>query len=116
MNAFGYWYGQICKKKVIVNARWDFNDSLDRCLERIKNVDIVSIGVLASGLKRGYNQKLFEQGLRHLIVNKSIKRIILYGTGNYRFLDEFFNDPLIEVREYECRTHKAHRRKLNEIK
>lgn len=116
MNAFGYWYGQICNKKVIVNARWDFVDSFDYCFDGIKDGDIVSIGILASGLKHKENQVFFKQGLEHLISNKSIKKFILYGSGNYDFLKEFFNNPNLEIREYECRTHRAYRRKLNEIK
>ncbi len=116
MNAFGYWYGQICNKKVIANARWDFDDSFDYCFDGIKSGDIVSIGILASGLKSKENRELLEQGLKHLITTKSIKKIILYGSGNYRFLDWLFDDPNLEVQEYECRTHKAYRRKKNEIK
>lgn len=116
MNAFGYWYGQICNKKVIANARWDFDDSFDYCFDGIKSGGIVSIGILASGLKHKENQVLFKQGLEHLISNKSIKKFILYGSGNYDFLKEFFNNPNLEICEYECRTHRAYRRKLNEIK
>ena len=116
MNAFGYWYGQICKKKVIANARWGFGDSFDYCFDGIKDGDIVSIGILASGLKHKTNQRAFELGLRHLIATKSIKKIILYGSSNYRFLDWLFDNPDLEIREYECRTHKAYRRKINEIK
>lgn len=116
MNAFGYWYGQICKKKVIASARWGFEDSFSYCFDGIKEGDIVSIGILASGLQSKVNQELFERGLNHLITAKSIKKIILYGSGNYRFLDNFFDDSNLETREYECRTHKAFRRKLDEIK
>ncbi len=114
MNAFGYWYGQICKKKVIANARWGFDGSFDYCFDGIRSGDIVSIGILASGLKHKVNRELFKRGLRRLVESKSIKRIVLYGSGNYRFLDEFFSDPDIEIKEYECRTHKAYRRKKNE--
>lgn len=115
MNAFGYWYGQICKRKVIANARWDFSDSFGYCFDGIRDGDIVSIGILAGGLKNKIYHHVFERGLKHLVVNKSIRKIILYGSGNYRFMDKFFDNPNIEIREYECRTHRAYRRKRNEI-
>lgn len=116
INAFGYWYGQICKKKVIANARWGLSDSFDYSFDGIKDGDIVSIGILASGLKYKINHQLFQQGLKYLIKEKSIKKIILYGSGNYRFMDCFFHDPNLEIREYECRTHKAYRKNRYEIK
>ncbi len=114
MNAFGYWYGQICKRKVIVNARWDFSDSFDSCFDGIREGDIISIGILAGGLKNKIYHHIFERGLKYLVMSKSIRKIILYGSGNYRFMDKFFDNPNIEIREYECKTHRAFRRKRNE--
>ena len=38
----------------------------------------------------------------------------MYGSGNYRFMDKFFDNPSLEIKEYECKTHRAYRRKKNE--
>lgn len=80
MNAFGYWYGTICKKKVINNARWGTEETFHYCFDGIRDGDIVAIGTVGSGLNSIINRPIFENGLRKLIVEKHIRFLIIYGS------------------------------------
>lgn len=88
MNAFGYWYGILCGKNVIVNARWDYENSFNYCFDGIKEGDIVAIGTVASQLKQKKNYERFEVGLRELINTKHPKALIIVGTINIPIFNE----------------------------
>ena len=80
MYAFGYWYGSICGKNVIVQARWDYEDSFPYCFDGIREGDMVAIGTLASGLRKKENRQRFEVGLRELVSQKHPSVLIVVGT------------------------------------
>lgn len=88
MYAFGYWYGTICKKNVIVQARWDYEDSFSYCFDGIKEGDMVCIGTVASGLKKLENRERFEIGLKELIKLKHPPILIIIGTINIPIFKE----------------------------
>lgn len=82
MNAFGYWYGTLCGKRVINQARWDYQDSFSYCFDGIRKGDAVAIGTVASGLKEGQNKERFEEGLKELIRTKHPSALLIYGGTN----------------------------------
>lgn len=88
MNAFGYWYGSLCGKKVIVNARWNYKKSFDYCFDGIKEGDMIAIGTVASELRKTINHERFEFGLRQLVNTKHPKTLIVVGTINVPIFKE----------------------------
>lgn len=88
MYAFGYWHGTICRKNVIVQARWDYKDSFSYCFDGIKEGDMVCIGTVASGLKKLENRERFEIGLKELIRLKHPSILIIIGTINIPIFKE----------------------------
>lgn len=72
--------GQICGKKVIANARWNFRESFKYCFDGIKeNEEIVAIGTVGSNLRRSESRYRFLCGLEELVRIKRPKKIIVYG-------------------------------------
>lgn len=110
MNVFGYWYGQICGKKVIVNARWNYRESFPYCFDGIReNEDVITIGTVGSNLKQEESRYRFLCGLEELIKVKKPKKIIIYGglpswVSNQDFLKG------IEIVRFQSRTDKKYRR------
>ncbi len=114
MNAFGYWYGKLCHKNVIVNCRADFSTDYEYCFDGIRNDEsIVAIGTVASGLREKANQKIFLDWIVRFIEMKRPKSLIIYG-----FLPKDIRDAVsnmgVDVRMYESRTNKDLRRWRNE--
>lgn len=81
MRAFGYWYSTL-GSAVTNNVRWGDNDTFDRCFDGISRKSIVSIGTVASGLRRSENRKLFESGFAKLLEVLKPHTIIVYGSDN----------------------------------
>lgn len=88
MYAFGYWYGILCQKKVIAQARWDYPESFSYCFDGIREGDMVAIGTIASGLKEKENRERFEQGLKELIRAKHPSALLIYGGINLPIFKE----------------------------
>ena len=114
MNAFGYWYGKLCHKNVIVNCRADFSSSYEYCFDGIRNNEsIIAIGTVASGLREKSKQKTFLDWIIKFINLKRPKSIIIYG-----FLPKEIRKAItnlnVEVYVYESRTNKDLRRWRNE--
>lgn len=110
MNAFGHWYGQICGKKVIVNARWNYRESFSYCFDGIKeNEIIVAIGTVGSNLKRVESYYRFINGLEELIKSKKPKKIIIYGGLPVSILNQTFLKN-IEIIRFQSKTDKAFKR------
>ena len=98
MYAFGYWYGTICHKNVIVQARWDYEDSFSYCFDGIREGDMVCIGTIASGLKRLENRKRFEDGLKELIRLKHPPILIIIGSINIPIFKELEAQGIKNIR------------------
>lgn len=80
MNAFGHWYGRICGKKVIVNARWNFRESFSYCFDGIREGEgAVAIGTVGSDLRISESRYRFMCGLEELVKVKKPKKILVYG-------------------------------------
>lgn len=79
MYAFGHWYGTLCRKNVIVQARWDDEDSFSYCFDGIREGDMVAIGTVASGLREKESGERFERGLKELIRRKRPSALLVYG-------------------------------------
>ena len=110
MNAFGYWYGRLCHKSVIVNCRADFSSDYEYCFDGIRDGEsMVAIGTVASGLREKRNRKVFIDGIINFIQLKRPESLIVYG-----FLpDEIrkaISDMDVAVHAYEARTNKDLRR------
>lgn len=104
MNAFGYWYGEICGKRVIANARWNGPESFDYCFDGIREGEsIVAIGTVASGLRSRENWSYFREGLELLIEAKKPKALLIYGSAPEGIFDPV-RERGIEVVRYLSRT------------
>lgn len=83
MRAYGYWYGTLCKKEVINNARWGTEETYDYCFDGIEENSIVAIGTVGGSPYKLINRERFEKGLLELIKRKHPSCIIVYGSANY---------------------------------
>lgn len=88
MRAFGYWYGTLLGHAVINNVRWGTEETFEYCFDGIPKNSIVSIGTVASGLKRLCNRKMFETGFKKMLEVLQPYTIIIYGSDQYSFFDE----------------------------
>lgn len=98
MYAFGYWYGVICRKKVMTQARWDYKESFSYCFDGIREGDMVAIGTVASGLKEKENRERFEEGLRELIKRKHPSALLIYGGTNSPIFKELEKEGVRIIR------------------
>ena len=67
---------------MINNVRWGEKDTFGWCFDGIPHNDIVSIGTVASGLKKSENRRLFEPGFFKMIEVLNPHTIIIYGSDN----------------------------------
>lgn len=61
MRAYGYWYGTLCKKEVINNARWGTEETYDYCFDGIEENSIVAIGTVGGSPYKLINRERFEK-------------------------------------------------------
>lgn len=93
MRAFGQWL--ISNNiTVINNVRWGTIETWDYCFDGIPYGSIVSIGTVASGLKKLENRPLFEDGLRKLVDLIHPSTIIVYGSSKYSVFDELSKEGI----------------------
>ena len=86
MRAFGYWYGTF-GGEVINNVRWGTEETFQYCFDGISQKSIVSIGTVASGLRKSENRELFESGFAKLLEVLKPHTIIVYGSDNLPCFD-----------------------------
>lgn len=114
MNAFGYWYGKLCHKNVIVNCRADFSSNYEYCFDGIQNDEsMIAIGTVASELRKKSNQKIFLNWIVKFIRLKRPKSIIIYGFLPNE-IKKAFLDLNVKIYVYEARTNKDLKRWKNE--
>lgn len=65
--------------KVLVNARWTYENSFEFCFAGIEEGSIVAVGSYGCSKKRT-DKKMFDNGLNELIIRVKPKTIIIYGT------------------------------------
>jgi hypothetical protein len=83
MRAFGYWYGKICKKKIINNVRWGTKETYKFCFDGIPKNSIVAIGTVGGSPFKILDRKRFEEGLYYMVKKLNPCVIIVYGSANY---------------------------------
>jgi len=99
MNAFGYWYGSLCGRNVIVNVRWNDVSSFDFCFDGIRyGESMVAIGTVASNLKAKISWDYFSVGLKELVQRKRPKAIIVYGAMPKEIFDPVLKSGIALVR------------------
>ena len=82
MRAFGFWLGSQ-GISVINNVRWGTEETWDYCFDGIPYNSIVSIGTVASGIKKLENRPDFEVGLFKMVEVLNPHTIVVYGSANY---------------------------------
>ena len=82
MRTYDYW---ILRKglPVIYNVRWGTEETWQYCFDGIPAGCMVSIGTVASGIKKKVNRQLFVAGLFEMVKRISPHTIIVYGSSNY---------------------------------
>ena len=103
MRAFGYWYGTLCKKKIINNVRWGTKETYKYCFDGIPKNSIVAIGTVGGSPSKLKDRKRFEEGLDEMIRVLRPYAIIIYGSANYLCFDKL-KDQGIEIYSYPSRT------------
>lgn len=98
MYAFGYWYGTLCQKKVIVQARWDYSESVSYCFDGILEGYRVAIGTVASWLKEKEKRESFEHGLKELVKKKYPSALLIYGGTNSPVFGELEKEGMRIIR------------------
>lgn len=106
MNAFGYWIGSL-GIPVISNCRWGTEETWDYCFDGNPRNSIVSIGSVASGIRRLRNRPLFEAGLFEMVKVLRPHTIVVYGSANYRFFDTLRSRG-IQIVSYPSKTSQAY--------
>lgn len=103
MRAFGYWYGTLCNKKVISNARWGTEETYKFCFNGIPQNSIIAIGTVGGSPFRLIDRKRFEEGLDEMVKILKPYAIIIYGSANYSCFDKL-KDQDIKIYSYPSRT------------
>lgn len=114
MRAFGYWYGTICKKKVINNIRWGDEETYSYCFDGIEKGTTVCIGSIASGLKEKVNRQMFNDGIKQIIDRIEPKIILVYGSINYPIFKQI-EQKGIKVVEFKSKTAKYFERRNKDV-
>ena len=78
----GRWFG-VNEISVINNVRWGTEETWEYCFDGIPYNSIVSIGTVASGIKKLENRPGFEKGLFKMVECLNPHTIIVYGSANY---------------------------------
>ena len=113
MNTFGYWYGVLCKKKVIPNVRWNEPSSFMFCFDGIRNDEsMVAIGTVGSSLKYRSSHDNFSWGYEYLIDEKHPKAILIYGGIPEKFR-EYAEKNSVKILRYPSKTERHFRRAKN---
>ena len=73
---------------VIHNVRWGTSETWSYCFDGIPINGIIAIGVVASGIHKIENRKVFKDGLMKAIELLKPHTIIIYGSDNYDLFDE----------------------------
>lgn len=103
MRAFGYWYGTLCKKKVINNVRWGTRETFNFCFDGIPKNSIIAIGTVGGSPFKLIDRERFENGLLVMMKKLSPKTIIIYGSAKYRCLKELSHNG-VKIYEFTSRT------------
>lgn len=103
MRAFGYWYGVLCKKKVINNVRWGDKETWDYCFDGIPKNSIIAIGTVGGSPRKIANRNRFEAGFDELIRRLEPTAIIVYGSSNYSCFEKA-KETGIKVYEFQSST------------
>lgn len=103
MRAYGFWYGTLCKKEVINNLRWGFEDSYDYCFDGIEDDTIVAIGTVGGSPRKLEDKKRFENGLFKFAEEHHPKCIIVFGSCNYDCFNKL-REKGIKILHYESKT------------
>ena len=93
MRAFGRWLSAN-SIPVINNVRWGTEETWDYCFDGIPYNSIVSIGTVASGIRKLENRPLFEIGLQKMIEVLHPHTIIVYGSSNYKCFEQVSNSGI----------------------
>lgn len=72
---------------MINNVRWGTEETFQYCFDGIPQKSIVSIGTVASGLRKPENRELFESGFAKLLEVLQPHTIIVYGSDNLPCFD-----------------------------
>ena len=94
----------------IHNVRWGTKETWKYCFDGIPKGSVVSIGTIASGLRKCENRKLFENGFRKMLEVIEPKAIIIYGSSNYSIINEAKTKG-IKVVSFESKTSLAFKKK-----
>ena len=105
MRAFGYWAGTM-GIQVINNVRWGARETWRYCFAGIPKHTVVSIGAVASGLRKIDNRPLFDDGFNAMIEILKPTVVIVYGSVNYEPIKRL-KDLGIEVLQFESEMSKA---------
>ena len=85
MRAFGCWMNAL-GIPVINNVRWGTYETWSYCFSGIPRESTVAIGSVASGIRKLSNRPLFEEGLKKMVSVIKPRRILIYGSANYPFI------------------------------
>lgn len=105
MRAFGYWAGTM-GIQVINNVRWGARETWRYCFAGIPRHTAVSIGPVASGLRKIDNRPLFDDGFNAMIEILKPTVVIVYGSANFESIKRL-KDLGIEVLQFDSETSKA---------
>lgn len=103
MRAFGYWYGTLCKKKIINNVRWGTKETYKYCFDGIPKNSIVAIGTVGGSPSKLKDRKRFEEGLNEMVRVLRPYAIIINGSANYPCLKNLEKQG-IKIYSYPSRT------------
>lgn len=96
MRSFGYW----CYTKgipVINNVRWGTSETWDYTFNGIQKNTVVSIGTVASDLKKLINRPDFENGLYKMVEILHPHTIIVYGSSKYPFFTNLIEQGIVII-------------------
>ena len=86
MRAFGFYAGKQ-GVHVINNVRWGTAESWEYCFDGIPRHSTVSIGTVASNIRKLDNRPLFEGGFDKMIEALDPATIVVYGSANNPHVD-----------------------------
>lgn len=107
MRAFDYIFQQH-GIPVIPNVRWGTSETWSYCFDGIPSNGIIAIGVVASGINKTMNRRLFKDGLDKALEMLTPHTMVIYGSDNYDVFDNLRNCG-IKVIAFPSKTSLAYR-------
>lgn len=113
MRAFGYWCGRN-GLQVINNVRWGTKETFEYCFEGVPSNSIIAIGTVGGSPRKIVDRTRFEEGLTELIKRLAPHTILIYGSSNYRCIEELRQQGITIIAYPSKTAQEFERRKGNE--